>query len=315
MSEANSLSSSVSDRIDEEMRSLFGRYLTDRSPLRLDDYGWHEVRPDVLDKEFIDGLTFVTLVESNPTAPSEKLLDAADRSRAPWLRQFIILTWLPEESMHPMVFREYLVSSGTSKAFDLDKQMQDTYERGFELGEGYSELQAATYGWLQELITWRFYESMRNYLVSTATPDNPTDMVLVRILGDVAKQENFHRFVYLSGIRTVLKHAPQRKWEVVSAASEFLMPGHHMAPSMQKQAPHWSAKFGFSHRQLARDIVADMITITGYRGLAQAAIGYAVKNEVYWYLKIPGVLLAPFSKPYWSPVNALVGRALARMYG
>ena len=314
MSGVSLLSSPVSDRIEEEMQLVLDRYLPHRSPLRVDDYRWDEVRPDAVDQEFIDALTFVTLVESNPTAAAENLLAAADRGNAPWLRQFVTQTWHPEESMHPVVFREYLVSSGAITALEVDRQIQDSNDRGLEYGKGYSDLQGATYGWLQELITWRFYEAMRDHVLSNGGPDKPTDMVLVKVLGDVAKQENFHRYIYLCGIRTILKHAPERKWEVVSTVGEFLMPGHHMTPEMQTQAPQWSEKVGFSHRKLGYDIVGEMIALTGYNGLAQASLRYAKTHDVFWYLKVPGVVLSPFSGPSWSPVNALVGRVLARMY-
>ena len=50
---------------------------------------------------------------------------------------------------------------------------------------------------------------MHSYLLSQATPDNPADPVMLKILSDISKQENFHRHVYLTGAKTILKHSPQ----------------------------------------------------------------------------------------------------------
>lgn len=313
MGSNQALELSAAKQIDDEMQAVLDQYLGKRRPVSLDDYDWDRIEPEKIDRDFLDALGFVTLVESNPEAPASKLLDSADRSNAPWLRRFITQTWLPEESMHHVPYREYLIRSGAYEDSYLDAEIGKVVERGFVHGDGYTELKAATYGWLQELITWRFYESMSDYLVwkGKQTEDHP-DPILVQILGDIAKQENFHRYIYMSGVKTVLKYSPQRKREVVEAAGEFLMPGHHMAPDWQPLAPIWSKKFGFSHKKLAYDISRGLVELTGYNGLGQGAFLYAIKNEVFWYFKAPTVLLAPFIQMYSSPVNYLAGKLLSR---
>ena len=288
------------------------RHLPSRRPVSLDDYDWKKIRPEAVEQDFLDALAFVTLVESNPQAPAKKLLAAADRSGAPWLRRFITQTWLPEESMHHAPYREYLIRSGAYADSFIDSEINKVRDRGFIHGEGYTELQASTYGWLQELITWRFYEAMHSYLLSERKEDSPPDPVLVKIVGDIAKQENFHRHIYLSGVRTVLKHAPQRKREVINAVAEFLMPGHAMAPEWQPRAPAWGRKFGFSLKRLAHDISQELIKLTGYSGLGQGAILYATRNSMPLWVKIPATLVAPFAHSSKSPVNYLAGRLIAR---
>ena len=314
MGKSQPLTLSTAKRIDEEMQPILDQYLPNRRPVSLEDYDWERIQPEKTDGDFLDALGFVTLVESNPEAPGAQILAAADRSHAPWLRRFITQTWLPEESMHHVPYREYIIRAGAYKDSFIDSEIDKVVERGFVHGEGYTELQAATYGWLQELITWRFYESMRGYLVEKGNREGTSpDPVLVKILGDIAKQENFHRHIYLTGVRAVLKHAPQRKREVVQAAGEFLMPGHHMAPDWQPRAPTWSRKFKFSHKKLAYDITSGLVEMTGYNGLGQGAVLYAIKNEVFWYFKASTLLLAPATRIYSSPVNYLVGRLLARV--
>ena len=290
------------------------RYLPHRRPVSLEDYDWRQIRPQTVDQDFLEALGFATLVEANPAAPGAIILAAADRSNAPWLRRFITQTWLPEESMHHVPYKEYLLRTEAYEKSFLDSEIAKVVERGFIHGEGYTELQATTYGWLQELITWHFYESMRSYLLSNGTRENPPDPVLVKILGDIAKQENFHRHIYLSGAKTVLKYSPERKEEVVAAVAEFLMPGHHMAPDWQPKAPVWSVKFKFPLRRLIRDIVRDLVDLTGYKGLGQAAILYGSKNTIHWYFKPLVMAITPLSRAHDSPANYLAGRLIARVF-
>ena len=296
--------------VNDEMQALLDRYLPHRRPMSAGDYDWDCIRPESVDRDFLEAVGFVTLVEANPAAPAAHILAAADRSNAPWLRRFITQTWLPEEGMHHVPFKEYLIRSGAYQKEFLDSEIDRVIDRGFEHGAGYTELQAATYGWLQELITWRFYESMHSYLLAQATDENPADPVMVKILLDISKQENFHRHIYLAGVKTTLNRSPERRGEVVRAAAEFLMPGHHMAPDWQPKAPIWSQKFNFPLKGLIRDIVSDMRDLTGHRGLGQTAILYGSKNTIHWYLKPLIAVLAPLSRPYRSPVNYLAGRLI-----
>lgn len=296
------------------MQLVLDRYVTNRKPMSLDDYDWTGVRPNAVDNEFLEAVAFVTLIESNPTAPGQNILDAADRSGAPWLRRFITDTWLPEEGMHHVPFKEYLICTGSYTNRFLDSEIDKVIDRGFGHGEGYTELQASTYGWLQELITWRFYNSMHSYLLSTATNKNPADPVMLKILSDIAKQENFHRYIYLTGVRTILHYEPKRKSEVIDTIIQFLMPGHQMAPEWQLKAPRWSDKFNFPLRTLIHDICQGMVELTGYRGLGQAAVLYGSRNIIHWYIKPLTFMLAPLSRPYKSPVNYIIGKLISSAF-
>ena len=305
----------ITKQIDSEMQSMLSQYASNRKPVSVKDYDWDDIRPHTITTDLKEAIGFVTLVESNPTAPAQKLLDAADRSDAPWLRRFIDQTWLPEESMHAAPYREYLIRSGGYDQHYIDSEIDQVRNRGFIHGEGYSELQATTYGWLQELITWRFYDSMRTHIISKSTEDHPHDTVLAKILGDIAKQENFHRHVYLTGAKTILKHSPHRKDEVVSAVAEFLMPGHHMAPNWQPKAPTWAMKFNFSVKNLIKDIVRDLHNLTGFYGVGQATIQYGYKNVSKWYLRPVVKALAPMSRSFKSPINYLGGKLITKAFG
>ena len=314
MTSVNASLTYANSQIEAEMQSVLDRYLPGRRAMAVEDYDWDLIRPETVDRDFLEAVGFVTLVEANPKDPGGQILAAADRSNAPWLRRFITQTWLPEEGMHHAPFKEYLIRSGAYDEDFLDDEISKVVDRGFVHGTGYSELQAATYGWLQELITWRFYDAMRDYLLSRATDDNPADPVMVKILADIAKQENFHRHVYLTGAKTVLKHQPERKGEVVTAVAEFLMPGHHMAPDWQPKAPVWSEKFNFPLKGVIHDIAHGMVSLTGYRGLGQAAILYGVRNDIHWYLRPVVALLRLLSLPPASPTNYLAGRLIARAF-
>lgn len=313
MSDAKLLSPEVAKDIDTEMQKLMDRYLPGRRPLSLDDYDWGEVQPDAMDRDFQQSLLFVTLVESNIREPGKKLQAAAERGRAPWLSRFVEEALLPEELMHAPPYREYLIRSRAYDAADIDSQIDDVRARGFIYGEGYTPLEAVTYGWLQEMLTWRYYEAMGFYAAQVQREGAPADPVLVKVLRDIAKQENFHRFLYFSGIKAVLKHAPHAKGEVIRVASEFLMPGHHMTPHLQRHAAGWGRKFGFPLKMVLHDISSSLVELVGYNGLGRATILYGTHHKVPWHVKAVASALAPLGRPRSSPVNYLAGRFVSRL--
>ena len=313
MSNPKVIPPTVADAIDGEMQALMDQYLLNRRPVSLDDYDWGDIRPDTVERDLIEALYFVSLVECNPWGPAEELLAAADRGHAPWLRRFIELNWLPEERMHHVPCREYLIRSGEYDAADIDSAISEVRSRGFVTGTGYTPLEAVTYGWLQELITWRFYEAMASYLLAESKNGAPVDHVLLNILRNIAKQENFHRFMYLSGVEVSLKHAPHTKRQVIGVVADFLMPGHHMVPHLQPRAPAWAIKFGLPLVGMLRDICRDLVRLVGYNGLGQAIIFYGRGHKLPWNLRAVSSVLAPLARPYHSPLNYLAGRLVARI--
>ena len=296
--------------IERDMHFFLDRYLPKRRPIELDDYDWSMIKSSSVDTELIGAIAFVTLVESNPDAPAQILL-------ASWLRRFITETWLQEESMHAVPYKEYLIRTGSYSRIFIEKEIKKVIDRGFIHGSGYTELQAATYGWLQELITWRFYETMRKYLQNQPSAEDPSHKLLIKIMDDIAKQENFHRHVYRTGIATILKYQPFRKSEVVKAASQFIMPGHHMAPEWQSKAPEWAIKFNFPLKKLIQDMTKGLVEFTGYRGLGQASLLYGLHNKMFfpWHLRALINLLNPVANwSYNSPFNYLTGRLIAKAF-
>ncbi len=249
-------------------------------------------------KDVLESLRFACLVESNPKdVANNSLLPAADRSNAPWLRRFVTTTWLPEESMHGVIFREYLIRSGAMQQNQIDADIQKVQERGFTFGNDYTALQACTYGWIQEMITWRFYQSMQQHAA---------DPLLSQILNDVGKQENFHRFVYFTGAKTILKHHPDGKREVIEAAANFTMPGHYMVPELQPQSTKWAKQFEFPFRTLYQDISKGLVELVGHEGLGEIILSYGAKN-LPWYLKAPLAPLKIVAKSPIPPTHRIVG--------
>ena len=249
--------------------------------------------------DVLESLRFACLVESNPKdVANNSLLPAADRDDAPWLRRFVTTTWLPEESMHGVIFREYLIRSGAMQPAEIDAEIKEVQKRGFPLGNGYSALEACAYGWIQEMITWRFYQSMQQHA---------GDPLLSKILNDVGKQENFHRYVYLTGAKTILKHEPSRKKEVIKTVTNFTMPGHHMAPELQRDAPKWAKQFNFPLHLLLRDISKGLVEMVGHEGLGEIILSYGAKN-LPWYLKAPLAPLKIVAKSPIPPTHRIVGK-------
>ena len=113
------------------------------------------------------------------------------------------------------------------------------------------------------------------------------------------------------------KYQPFRKSEVVKAASQFIMPGHHMAPEWQSKAPAWAIKFNFPLKKLIQDMTNGLVEFTGYRGLGQASLLYGLHNKIFfpWHLRALINVLKPVANwSYNSPFNYLTGRIIAKAF-
>lgn len=282
--------------VNEKMHALLNRYLPKRKPLVLENYDWDAIQPDLIDPDLLQCLRFVAEVESFPDKPAEHLLKSADKGGATWQRRFVEDIWLPEERMHGVLLRECAIRYGIPQPL-IDEEIEQVRAREFKIGVNYSPLKADIYGFLQEATTWRFYQAMQS-----ATPDP----VLNKVLNDIAKQENFHRYIYLGGAKSTLEHNPNAAKEVVEAVAEFIMPGEHMVPELNREAPRWARKFNFSSRTALRDRIIGLVDLIGHTGLGKATIAYLAKNDaVTWYMK---ALSVPLDKLHISPTYYLFGK-------
>lgn len=262
--------------VNEKMHTLLNRYLAKRKPLALEHYNWDAITPDLVDPDLLQCLRFVAEVESNPEAPAQNLLGSADRSGATWQRRFIENTWLPEEQMHGVLLRKCAILYGSVTQPLIDAEIERVRQRGFPIGVNYTSLGADIYGWMQEDTTWKFYQAM----LSSAR-----DPILKTVLNDIAKQENFHRYVYFQGAKTTLEYNPNASREVIEAVSQFVMPGSYMTPELQRGAPRWAKKFGFPVRALLHDLTTGLVELIGHKGLGEAITSYVLNNKTPWYIK------------------------------
>lgn len=301
--------------IDEEMGVFLGRYSRQdkRRPMNLDEFDWDKIRPDQIDESLLDALHFSTLIESNPRYPAERFFEAADRSNVMWPAVFIKEIWLPEESMHHAPFREYLIRSGKLEKDFIDSEITKVRSREFKIGYGYSALEAGTYGWIQELLTWQFYEAMRSYLQTSRRMYK--DPVLGKILERISEQENFHKHTYLTGMKTTLKHRPDLKWEVVKSLIKFSMPHVTMLPNIPKDsAGRLSKKIEYNTQKVIDEIARVTLELTSYWGVGRSVIGYGATHGMPFKSNILMAILEPFSRVSWSPVNYGVGRLAINLY-
>ncbi len=284
----NDVQDNGNERTYGRMDALLDRYLPRRKPLGPEGYNWNSLNLDDLSNDLVECLTFISLVESNPDEPAKRLIDAANRDGTSWLTRFITECWLPEERNHGAVYGEYLVRSGVMTRESLDQEVDTVKRRDFVIGDDYRAAEACTYGWLQELITWRFYQAIHMHMTrSTHEHQTPTTTALKDLVSNVAKEENFHRYIYFEGIRELLNEDPTRVKQVVRAVAEFEMPGHHMAPEYQVKAPNWAQMLKFPYRVVFGDIASGLRELIGYRGLGQSIIGYVKRNEMSNLIKWP----------------------------
>jgi len=213
--------------VDTAMNGLLDRYLPRRRPISFDDYDWNQMRPEKVDPVLRKSTWFVNSVESNAQDAGANIASASRKGKVTWLGRFEE-KWEEEEIMHGQIFREWFIKSDLVSQQEIDAQIQAVRDRGFRIGEGFNELEAASYGWPQETTGMYFYKSMINYAKQS---ENGYDPVLVKILTDVMSQENFHRYVYFMGMKATLKYFPQRFGkDVVHTLVNFQMPGHVKYP-------------------------------------------------------------------------------------
>lgn len=259
--------------VNDSMHNLLRKYSLRHKLLSPKDYRLDRVKPALASPSFKQAAEFVANVESNPKKPADRFLEAADRSGATWLTTFIKGTWHPEEEGHGDVTRAAAISCQAKSEEELDKTIAIVHLRPFPIGEGYNAFRAGTYGVVQERFTQGFYEAMK---------DATDDPVLKQVYSDLARQENFHRFVQLKALEAALKYNPkERLWiikEIITALSEFIMPGNVMAPDLQQTVAKRTDSLGFSIPAQLKKLANDLVPVIGYDGVGEAAIAYALKD-------------------------------------
>jgi len=261
--------------VDGEMNNLLDRYLPKRTPISFGDYQWGQLQPDKVGPVLRKSTWFVNSVESNAQGAGAIISSASRKGKVTWLGRFEE-KWEEEEIMHGQIFREYFIRSNLASQQEVDAQIQTVRDRGFPIGENFNELEAVSYGWPQETVGMYFYRAMINYAKQS---ENGYDPVLVRILTDVMSQENFHRYIYFMGMKATLKYFPQRFGkDVVHTLVNFQMPGHHMCPELQAEAPRLAKEMGLPIRKLRHELSDGIVEVAGKKGLIQVALALGTKK-------------------------------------
>ena len=125
--------------INDEMRDFLNRY----PPGRPIDVRKYDFDKDIRDEEVLGIWSrgfewFAALIESNPSAPAERLHESAERSKASWLHRFVDETWLPEESAHSEPFQMHLLHSGLAEEQDIKYWEDYVRQQEFTIGKGYT---------------------------------------------------------------------------------------------------------------------------------------------------------------------------------
>lgn len=262
--------------VDTEMNRLLDRYLPKRRPISLDDYPWTQLQPDKVDPVLRKSTWFVNSVESNAQGAGANIRAASMRGNVTWLDRFDVDAWEPEEIMHGLIFREWFIRSHLVSEDEIDTQIQKVRDRGFPIGEDFNDLEATSYGWPQETVGMYFYQTMINYAKQS---ENGYDPVLVKILTDVMSQENFHRYVHFMGTKAKLKYFPERFGkDVVHTLVNFQMPGHHMCPELQRDAPQLAKEMGLPFGKLRHELKSGIVELAGYKGLSQVILALGAKK-------------------------------------
>jgi len=92
-------------------------------------------------------------------------------------------------------------------------------------------------------------------------------------------QENFHRYVYFMGMKATLKYFPQRFGkDVVHTLVNFQMPGHHMCPKLQAEAPQLAKEMGLPVGKLRSELGRGLVEVAGKKGVTQVILALGAKK-------------------------------------
>jgi hypothetical protein len=125
------------------------------------------------------------------------------------------------------------------------------------------------------------------------------DPVINKGFVDHAGQESFHAHVYFEHAKAIVASNPQHKDyladQVIEAVADFKMPGHHMFPELQNDAPKWAKKFGFPYNLLLKELYLGLVELVGQEGVGKAIRAYASRNQMPWHLKAMLLAAKPLS--------------------
>lgn len=269
-----------------------------RRPLEVGDYKWGEAQPDLVHPTVIAALRFVSHVERPPQIYADPILKAADNGGVPSLRRFIERTWLPEEKEHGVLLRQAAISYGAVSEKEHDQELAAIDRLDFPIGRDYTAGMAATYGWVQELITHFFYRAMLRHT---------QDPVLQMVLGDLAGQEMFHSTVY-EKFRGKFA-TPQ---DVIRAILKFQMPGHITSPELQQRSAGWAHELGFDFQRMRHVLATGIVEQAGYQGLGEIATSELIRNDAPPPLRI---VLSVADRLHNPRIHYLGGKIAARIAG
>jgi hypothetical protein len=236
-------------------------------------------------------LVFVAGVESNPTDPATIQRNVAIAAEATGKLRFLDNVWLPEELGHAAVTSELAIRSGGISGSAMNGLVSQIKERGFNIGIDFSLIQTDIWSWIQEKVA--------RYTYNPTMIAGSGDPVVNKAFKDHAGQESFHAHVYYENAKAIIASNPQYKDiltnQVIEAVADFIMPGHHMFPKLQKEAPKWAKEFGFPNKLLLKELYLGLEGLVGQEGVGKAIRAYASRNEMPWHLKAMLLAAKPFS--------------------
>lgn len=276
---------------NERVNALVDARLKKVRPLKPTDYDLDAIQPDLIVPDLRQMLVFVAGVESNPTDPAIIQRNIAIAAGATGKVRFLDQVWLPEEKGHATVTYEMAIRSGGISGSEMNEHVNRIKERGFGIGVNYSLIQTDIYSLIQEKVA--------RYSYNPTMKTGSRDSVINKGFTDLAGQESFHAHVYYEDAKAIVAANPQHKDyladQVIEAVADFILPGHHMFPELQKDAPKWAKQFGFPYKLLLKELYLGLVELVGQEGVGKAIRAYASRNKMPWHLKAMLLASKPFS--------------------
>jgi len=276
---------------NQRINALVDARLKKVRPLKPTDYDLGAIQPDLVVPDLRQMLVFVAGVESNPIDPAIIQRNAAIAAGATGKVRFLDNVWLPEELGHAAVTSELAIRSGGISGSAMNQLVSQIKERGFDIGTNYSLIQTDIYSLLQEKVA--------RYSYNPTMKTGSGDPVINKGFTDLAGQESFHAHVYYEHAKAIFESNPQHKDyladQVIEAVAGFILPGHHMFPELQKDAPKWAKKFGFPYKLLLKELYLGLEELIEQEGVGKAIRAYASRNEMPWHLKAMLLAAKPLS--------------------
>lgn len=206
------------------------------------------------EEEIVQTFRLSLITESLTEQYTETYMIGAKRYDAPWLANYIVSFWEPDEFGHAEPFKNILMDFGLSKKC-IENEIREAREstRYHEYhSAGFHPINLTTYGVIQESITDYWYQLQQGFFSRGSSA--------AKAIAKVKGREALHTVQFRALTALQLEADPSLITEIIKSVSKFQMPGNHIPPVkyIAAKTREWIPRMNGSVGQLLKRIVREV---------------------------------------------------------